>query len=732
VVRFLLLRVPFRVLTGTLCFRPDVNSVSSTVSSSTTEVGTGVLRQLWPGAGEAERAAVPEQQAEPGLGMPPEQAAHLAEAASTKDAAEWTRSPKAERNEESASTGANFTPGCPLCPPTSRKHRSPKCGVCSTANAFPPYGIKAICGRRPRMEDAYKAVPFLMDVVVPGFFSDILPPRLADHVKNHVKSASNSPDSESGSDNDENPGRHLAPYTETLHFFGVFDGHGGAEAALHCAQTLHQRIREALVAPAAAAEPEGGLEEAMPQISSSPHPVESVRPDIGVGAALALSIAEQLSQEVPPEFEAQLSTEPAKELRLSAIPGPLSSDPLQPAAQGSSADLAPGPELSESAAEGLAPRVGTLEPASGKLQEAATPLPGSPALAPARHSARGSTPLAAERRSAFAAPGLASPGGLSAGQGPWSQQGDAAWQSNSEGLVPRHGSAVLASEQTCGSTATRLRDGDAASQGTCAAPGPGPQRTHGGLERSPSVLDRGLQLPHRVSQEAQPRHDTSQEASSPDPGESPAALRGDSRTPDDASESGASAGPGRKAHLLINSPRQDRPPPESAGESQGSSPEGVAEAEWESPKSGDSRVPLPDSSGEESPSVSPERREDDQWTFTAEKFEIAFLEAFCRTDEEFAKADNAALVGTTAVVALVGTRKLYVANCGMHHNYPSMHGNVATMVCCLLYHRLVMLKCLLGAFPQMFLGRSHGWCCWNRRAYRRVGNKGSLHGAGLK
>lgn len=37
-------------------------------------------------------------------------------------------------------------------------------------------------------------------------------------------------------------------YLETLHFFGVFDGHGGAEAALHCAQTLHQRIAEALAA----------------------------------------------------------------------------------------------------------------------------------------------------------------------------------------------------------------------------------------------------------------------------------------------------------------------------------------------------------------------------------------------------------------------------------------------------------------------------------------------------
>ena len=37
-----------------------------------------------------------------------------------------------------------------------------------------------------------------------------------------------------------------------------------------------------------------------------------------------------------------------------------------------------------------------------------------------------------------------------------------------------------------------------------------------------------------------------------------------------------------------------------------------------------------------------------------------------QTDEEFGKADNAALVGTTAVVALVGDRQLYIGNCGVH------------------------------------------------------------------
>ena len=34
------------------------------------------------------------------------------------------------------------------------------------------------------------------------------------------------------------------PAMDALHFFGVFDGHGGAEAALHCARTLHERIAE--------------------------------------------------------------------------------------------------------------------------------------------------------------------------------------------------------------------------------------------------------------------------------------------------------------------------------------------------------------------------------------------------------------------------------------------------------------------------------------------------------
>ena len=69
---------------------------------------------------------------------------------------------------------------------------------------------------------------------------------------------------------------------------------------------------------------------------------------------------------------------------------------------------------------------------------------------------------------------------------------------------------------------------------------------------------------------------------------------------------------------------------------------------------------------------------DEQEACSAGTFDSAFTKAFLKTDEEFGKADNAALVGTTAVVALVGDRQLYIGNCGAHFHLvqperPSMH-----------------------------------------------------------
>lgn len=82
--------------------------------------------------------------------------------------------------------------------------------------------------------------------------SELIPPRIA----THVRTASNAPEHHGPELHPDTatapqasaPSMHQNQYMETLHFFGVFDGHGGAEAALHCAQTLHQRIAEALSA----------------------------------------------------------------------------------------------------------------------------------------------------------------------------------------------------------------------------------------------------------------------------------------------------------------------------------------------------------------------------------------------------------------------------------------------------------------------------------------------------
>ena len=98
------------------------------------------------------------------------------------------------------------------------------------------------------MEDAYTAVPFLLEVPVhkdrPAS-ADLLPPRIAKEVQS-APSSEPSEDSEAAAETNSTAGQEQV--METLHFFGVFDGHGGAEAALHCAQTLHQRIAEALSA----------------------------------------------------------------------------------------------------------------------------------------------------------------------------------------------------------------------------------------------------------------------------------------------------------------------------------------------------------------------------------------------------------------------------------------------------------------------------------------------------
>ena len=144
--------------------------------------------------------------------------------------------------------------------------KPPPAGMVGVDQRCPPHGIKAICGRRPRMEDAFSAIPFLLEVPVPQFASaqsEIYPARMGpDSAKSEqtgsadvglgalaaatAAAAAENSTGQAAQESQESQAGQQAPYLETLHFFGVFDGHGGADAAVHCAQTLHQRIVEAV------------------------------------------------------------------------------------------------------------------------------------------------------------------------------------------------------------------------------------------------------------------------------------------------------------------------------------------------------------------------------------------------------------------------------------------------------------------------------------------------------
>jgi hypothetical protein len=155
------------------------------------------------------------------------------------------------------------------------------------AHACPPFGSKSVIGRRAKMEDACVAVPYLVEVPVShGGMDELLPPRIAPQLRTgsgagssahsqQTAMAASGDSSGSGAafgssgrrqqqQHSREPGSGAmamdaagsgalaaALATETLHFFGVFDGHGGADAALHCAKCLHERVRDVLSACAA-------------------------------------------------------------------------------------------------------------------------------------------------------------------------------------------------------------------------------------------------------------------------------------------------------------------------------------------------------------------------------------------------------------------------------------------------------------------------------------------------
>lgn len=166
----------------------------------------------------------------------------------------------------SASTGSRRASERPYQPPE---------GTSRSLFLCPPHGCKAICGARPHMEDAFTAVPYLLEMPLNSTNepSELIPVRLAGQVRSSsgcLRESATPNETRSGSACMSGPLPHrsvtdfaastpshitsapgsserTALELSALHFFGVFDGHGGAQAALYCARTLHDKLAEALL-----------------------------------------------------------------------------------------------------------------------------------------------------------------------------------------------------------------------------------------------------------------------------------------------------------------------------------------------------------------------------------------------------------------------------------------------------------------------------------------------------
>ncbi len=131
----------------------------------------------------------------------------------------------------------------------------------------PPFAVKATCGKRPIMEDTYALCPNICELPMPPMsadFADKLPQRIAAQLANGEPSgdAAAAADHAAGEAADESSSAApaadaaaSAPFggaidgvaaLEKLHFFGVYDGHGGIQASQHCAARLHHHLSASL------------------------------------------------------------------------------------------------------------------------------------------------------------------------------------------------------------------------------------------------------------------------------------------------------------------------------------------------------------------------------------------------------------------------------------------------------------------------------------------------------
>jgi len=145
--------------------------------------------------------------------------------------------------------------------PTSRNDVATR--TCCVAQACPPHGAKSVMGRRAKMEDTFVAIPDLIGVAFADSLNEIIPPRIADQIQQNSGRSLTASDQEDAalSFGESMPvpkhshracrcpsgGDGEGKTIEQIHFFGVFDGHGGADAAHHCKETMHERLKEAIL-----------------------------------------------------------------------------------------------------------------------------------------------------------------------------------------------------------------------------------------------------------------------------------------------------------------------------------------------------------------------------------------------------------------------------------------------------------------------------------------------------
>lgn len=92
-------------------------------------------------------------------------------------------------------------------------------GTCSRSvfevDYVPLWGVTSMCGRRPEMEDAVAARPRFLKIPIQMLVGD----RVLDGMTNFLP-------------------------LQTVHFFGVYDGHGGSQVANYCRDRVHMALAE--------------------------------------------------------------------------------------------------------------------------------------------------------------------------------------------------------------------------------------------------------------------------------------------------------------------------------------------------------------------------------------------------------------------------------------------------------------------------------------------------------